>query len=63
MHLGKREIISVLNWTNTPQDISIQLLRRTRLTDFWSDAAFGTHSSTFEIKQMPGRSGRLLVCE
>jgi alpha-galactosidase len=63
MRVGSREVVSVLNWTNTPQDISIQLTRRTRLTDFWSDAALGTHSGTFEIKDMPARSGRLLICE
>jgi len=63
IRVGSREVVSVLNWTNTPQDISIQLTRRTRLTDFWSDAALGTHSGTFEIKDMPARSGRLLICE
>jgi alpha-galactosidase len=63
MRVGKREVVSVLNWTNTPQDVSIQLARRSRLTDFWSDTALGTHSGTFEIKDMPARSGRLLICE
>jgi len=63
MRVGRREVVSVLNWTNTPQDISIQLTRRSRLTDFWSDAALGTYSRTFEIKAMPARSGRLLICE
>jgi alpha-galactosidase len=63
MRVGRREVVSVLNWTNTPQDISIQLTRRSRLTDFWSDAALGTHSGTFEIKDMPAHSGRLLICE
>ena len=63
MHLGKREVVSVLNWTNAPQDISISLKRPTRITDFWTDAPLGTHTSTFEIKQMPARSGRLLLCD
>ena len=62
MQLGKREVVSVLNWTNTPQDISIRLKRSTRITDFWTDANLGTHTDTFEIKQMPARSGRLLLC-
>ena len=62
MQLGKREVVSVLNWTNTPQDISIRLKRPTRITDFWTDAPLGTHTGTFEIKQMPTRSGRLLLC-
>ena len=63
MRIGRREVISILNWTNTPQDISIRLTGRSQITDFWSDHAWGAHSGTFEIKDMPARSGRLLICE
>ena len=62
MRVGRREVVSVLNWTNAPQDISIQLKRPARITDFWTGAALGTHTGAFEIKDMPARSGRLLVC-
>jgi alpha-galactosidase len=62
MPVGKREIVSVLNWDDTPQNIAIQLKRRSRITDFWTDSALGTHSGVFEIKDMPARSGRLLIC-
>jgi alpha-galactosidase len=60
---GHREVVSVLNWTNEPQNISINLPRRCRITDFWSDVVLGTHSGTFTINDMPARSGRLLICE
>lgn len=63
MRVGKREIISVLNWDDTPQTFSVQLKRRCGVTDFWTDNTLGTHSAIFEIKNMPGRSGRLLICE
>ncbi|HKU77088.1 MAG TPA: glycoside hydrolase family 36 protein [Pyrinomonadaceae bacterium] len=63
MRVGKREIISVLNWDDTPQTFSIQLKRRCRVTDFWTDISEGTHTAVFEIKDMPGRSGRLLICD
>jgi alpha-galactosidase len=63
MRLGKREVIAVLNWDDTSQDVSIRLQRRCRIKDFWSDAGLGVHSVTFQIKDMPARSGRLLVCE
>ena len=63
MPVGKREIVSVLNWDDAPQNIAIQLKRRCRITDFWTDAALGTHSAIFEIEDMPGRSGRLLICD
>jgi len=61
--LGRREIVAVLNWTNEPQDVSISLPRRCRITDFWSDVVLGMHSGTFEINDMPARSGRLLICD
>lgn len=63
MQLKGREVVSVLNWTNATQDISIQLKQRCRITDFWTGDALGTHSSIFEIKDMPGRQGRLLICD
>ena len=61
--LGKREVVTLLNWGDAPQDVSIRLKRRCRITDFWSDAALGIHSGTFEIRNMPAHSGRLLICE
>jgi hypothetical protein len=55
--------VAVLNWDDAPQDVSIRLKQRSRITDFWSEAALGIHSEKFEIHDMPARSGRLLVCE
>jgi len=62
IQLGRREVVSVLNWANEPQDVSIRLKRRCRVKDFWSDADLGMHSGSFEIKALPARSGRLLIC-
>jgi len=62
MQVGKREIVSVLNWDGASQTISIQLKRRCRITDFWPHTTLGIHSGAFEIKDMPARSGRLLIC-
>src|SRR5215217_5917973 len=59
--LGRREVVSILNWGTAPQDATIRLKRRSRIADFWTDAALGTHSGTFEIKDMPARSGRLFI--
>jgi len=59
--LGRREVVSILNWGTAPQDVTIRLKRRSRIADFWTDAALGTHSGTFEIKDMPPRSGRLFI--
>ena len=60
--LKGRKVVSVLNWSDSPQHVSVRLTRRCRITDFWSDAPLGTHSGSFEIKDMPARSGRLLIC-
>jgi alpha-galactosidase len=59
--LKTSEVVAVLNWDDAPQDVSIRLKRRCRITDFWSEAALGIHSETFELKSMPARSGRLLI--
>jgi alpha-galactosidase len=61
--LGKREVVSVLNATNSLQNVSIRLARRVRIRDFWTDAELGTHVDTFVVKDMPGHSGRLFICE
>ncbi|HEX5602759.1 MAG TPA: glycoside hydrolase family 36 protein [Pyrinomonadaceae bacterium] len=61
--LKEREVVAVLNWNDAPQDVSIRLKRRCRITDFWSEAALGIHSEKFGIPNMPARSGRLLICE
>src|SRR6185369_15049080 len=63
MQLGRREVVSVLNWTNEPQSISISLPRRCRITDFWSNENLGTHTRSFEIKDMTPHSARLLILE
>ncbi|HKG99074.1 MAG TPA: glycoside hydrolase family 36 protein, partial [Pyrinomonadaceae bacterium] len=41
MPLGRREAVSVLNWGTAPQDVTILLKGRSRITDFWTDAALG----------------------
>src|SRR6185437_6159826 len=38
MRLGKREVVTVLNWDDASQNVSIRLPRRCHLTDFWSEA-------------------------
>jgi alpha-galactosidase len=62
IQLGRREVVSVLNWTSEPRDVSVRLRRPSRIKDFWTDAELGTHVGAFEIKALPPRSGRLLIC-
>jgi hypothetical protein len=34
-----------------------------RVTDYWTGADLGRREGTVEVKDVPGHSGRLLVCE
>jgi hypothetical protein len=52
-----------MNWTNAPQTISFSLARRSKVTDFWNDNGLGTHERSFVLKDVPARSGHILVCE
>ena len=63
IQLGTKQIVSVLNWTDEPQSISIPLQRRSRIKDFWTDALLGMHTGNFVLKDVPARSGRILICE
>ena len=63
VQFAHRQVVTVLNWTNEPQDFSINLPRRCRITDFWSDTPLGIHMTSFEIKNMPAHSARLLIFE
>ena len=58
----RRQVVSLLNWEDTPQTNSFRLRQRTRITDFWSDKPLGMHTDQFTV-EMPARSGRLLICE
>jgi alpha-galactosidase len=58
----RRQVVSVLNFDDAPQTVSVPLTRRCRITDFWSDAALGIHTDQFTV-EIPARSGRLLICD
>jgi alpha-galactosidase len=63
IQLGMKQVVCVMNWTNAPQTISFSLARRSKVTDFWNDNALGTHERSLVLKDVPARSGRILVCE
>jgi alpha-galactosidase len=61
--LGRREVISVLNWSDDSQTTRVRLAKRCRVRDFWEGTELGVHEGVYVIKDQPPRSGRLLVCE
>ena len=56
-------MVCVFNWEDNPQTISIPLPRPSRVTDFWSGEDLGRREGSLEIKDLPPRSARLLVCK
>jgi alpha-galactosidase len=55
---GRR--IAILNWTDQPIDRTIPLPGRVRLVDLWTGVDIGEHDAAFRLKDIPGRSARLL---
>lgn len=58
--LGKRQMISVFNWSDAPVDRAIKLPRKSKLTDCWTAEDLGVHSGEYRIDAMPPRSARLI---
>ncbi len=63
VRLTGRTVLCLLNWQDGPQTLSVRLPGPCRVTDFWSGKDLGRHDGTFEARDMPGRSGRLLICQ
>ena len=63
IQFGSRQVVCLLNFSDVPQTISFRLQRSSRVTDFWSGKPLGSHQGMFEVKEMPGHSGSLLICE
>jgi alpha-galactosidase len=58
-----RTAVCLLNWGERPQALSFRLPGPCRVTDFWTGESLGRHEGTFEVKDVPKHSARLLVCE
>jgi hypothetical protein len=63
IQLGRKQVVCVMNWSDGPQSISFSLTRRSQIKDFWNDTSLGTHKGSFELKDFPSRTGRILICE
>jgi alpha-galactosidase len=59
---GKREMVCLLNFGETPQTMSFKLTRSSRITDFWSGESLGSDEAVFTVRDLPKHSARLLVC-
>jgi alpha-galactosidase len=61
--LANREVVALLNFTESPLSTTVRLARRCRLRDFWDEKDLGVHEGTYTVENLPPRSGRLLLCE
>jgi alpha-galactosidase len=61
--LRKREVVCLLNFSDDRQTIAFKLSRPCKSSDFWTGESLGSHEGDFEIRDMPKRSGRILICE
>ncbi len=55
-------MVCVFNWDDAPKTASFRMPRSAEIRDYWSGADLGRYSGTFEIKDMPPHSARLLLC-
>ena len=63
IQLGQKQVVCLLNWSDHPQSISFDLRRPSRITELWNNASMGTSVRTVIMKDVPARSGRVLICE
>ncbi|MBI4909673.1 MAG: alpha-galactosidase [Acidobacteria bacterium] len=54
-----REIVFLLNWSDEAQDLSFELARPGRVTDFVTGADLGRHTGRYQVTAMSRRSGRV----
>jgi alpha-galactosidase len=63
VNLPDARMVCVFNWEDQLQTISVPLPRPSRVTEFWSGEDLGRREGSLEIKDLPPRSARLLVCK
>lgn len=58
--LADRRMVCLFNWGDAPQTLSVEVQRKSRVTDYWSGEDLGEHEGSFVVKDMPPHSARLL---
>ncbi|MFL6210081.1 MAG: glycoside hydrolase family 36 protein [Pyrinomonadaceae bacterium] len=63
VNLPTARMLSLFNWADEAQAVSVRLPGACEITDYWSGEQLGRHEGAFTIKDMPPHSARLLVCK
>jgi alpha-galactosidase len=62
VRLKDRLAVCLFNPGEKPASLAFPLPEPSRVRDFWTDADLGRHAGTFEVKDLPPHSARLLLC-
>jgi alpha-galactosidase len=60
--LPGREAYCLFNWGETPETLSVTMLRPGRVRDFWTGEDLGRLEGSLRVADVPPHSARLLVC-
>jgi alpha-galactosidase len=63
VRLKGRQAVCLFNWGERPETISFRLPGPSEVRDFWTGADLGRREGTFEAKDVPPHSARLLMCK
>ncbi len=55
-----RELVFLLNWSDTPQSLGVALPRPVRITDLFEGKHLGRHEERYRAEAMPPRSAQIL---
>lgn len=61
--LGNKQFYYCFNWAEQPSDMTIKLIKRSKLTDYWTGKTIGVFDGDYIIKSLPGQSARLILSE
>jgi alpha-galactosidase len=59
--LPDARVISLFNWKDDPQTVSVRLPSVCQITDYWSGKSLGEFQGVFTAKDMPPHSAALLI--
>ena len=57
----RRRAYCLLNWDDTPRELTVAFSRASRVRELWSDEDLGMRTGRMSIA-MPPRSGKILIC-
>ena len=60
--LPERRLVCLFNWEDEPITLELRLDAPSQVRDFWTGEHLGVREGIFEVRDMPGRSAKVLDC-